>query len=85
MDLGIYPMISYSKILYSDLQNYTFNSIAFDKIDNNSFQSIKEIFLEYKFDSVAFHQTTIDLHDLLIDVNHLIIGDSSKVNLSKKL
>lgn len=84
MDLGIFPMISYSKILYSDLQNYTFNSIAFDKIDNNSFQSIKEIFLEYKFDSVAFHQTTIDLHDLVIDVNHLIIGDSSKVNLSKK-
>jgi hypothetical protein len=85
MDLGIFPRIDYKKINnLSELENYSFDGIAFDKVDNDYFQSIKEIFSKYKFKTVAFHETTSDLSDVVLDVKHLIVGDNSKINLSSK-
>ena len=84
MDIGVNPMIDYKEISISEIDNYKIKDIAFDKVDNTYFQSIKEIFLNYKFEAIAFHETTADLSDVVLDVEHLIVGDKSKINLSEK-
>lgn len=84
MDVGMDPKVEYKKILISELNNYNFKSIGFDKVKNDYFQSIKQIFSEYKFETISFYETFIDLSDLVINVQHLIIGDKSKINISEK-
>lgn len=84
MDVGVNPMIDYKEISISEINNYKIKDIGFDKVDNDYFQSIKEIFSKYHFETVAFHETTADLSDIVLDVEHLIMGDKSKINLSEK-
>lgn len=84
MDLGVNPQINYKKITISEIENYNIKDIGFYKIDNDYFQSIKEIFSKYNFEAIAFHETTADLSDIVLDVEHLIVGDKSKINLSEK-
>ncbi len=83
MDLGISPKINYQQITFNDLDHYNFKNIAFDKIENTYFQSIKKLFSKYLFEVIAFHETTADLSDTVINVEHLVVGDKSKFNLSE--
>jgi len=84
MDIGMYPITEYIQTSILDLNQYLIRGIGFDKIENVYFQSIKEIFSKYHFEAIAFHETTADLSDLVLNVEHLIIGDKSKINLSEK-
>ncbi|CAA7193829.1 hypothetical protein [Chryseobacterium potabilaquae] len=84
MNLGVNPKVEYIPISISDLNKYTFKGIGFEKVSNEYFQSIKEIFSEYKFDDVCFHESTVDLSDVIFDVRHFVIGDKSNINLSEK-
>lgn len=84
INLGMFPKIDYEKIDIPNLDNYIFNEIAFDKIDNDYFQNIKEIFSKYTFETIAFHETMADLSDVVLDVQHLIVGEKSKISLSEK-
>ncbi|UIR57827.1 hypothetical protein LZQ00_08395 [Sphingobacterium sp. SRCM116780] len=81
MDTGIDPKIEYIKLSISDLSNYSFDTIGFKRVENDYFQSIKSIFSKINLKAVAFHESNIDLSDVVIDVQHLLIGDKSKVNL----
>lgn len=84
MDIGMYPITEYIQTSILDLNQYVIKGIGFDKVDNDYFQTIKEIFSKYHFETVAFHETTADLSDIVLDVDHLIVGDKSKINLSEK-
>lgn len=82
MELGIFPKTNYEEIPIEKIHQYKIKDIAFDEIDNAYFQSIKEIFSKYKFEAIAFHETIADLSEVVLDVEHLIVGDKSKINLS---
>jgi len=84
MDIGMNPKIEFIKISISDLDKYKIKGFGFEKIDNDYFKSIKEIFSKYHFEAIAFHETTADLSDVILDTEHLIVGDKSKINLSEK-
>ncbi|MGD1319266.1 hypothetical protein [Chryseobacterium sp. 2R14A] len=84
MDIGMNPKIEFIKISVLDIGKYKIKSFGFEKVNNDYFQSIKEIFSKYHFEAVAFHETTADLSDVILDTEHLIIGDKSKINLSEK-
>lgn len=84
MDIGMDPVIDYIKISIGDISQYKIKGFGFDKIDNNYFQSIKEEISQYKFEAIAFHETTVDLSDVVLDVEHLIMGNNSKINLSSR-
>lgn len=84
MDLGINPKVEYIPITISDFSKYEIRGLGFEKVDNKYFQTIKSIFSELKLEVISFYESNIDLSDVLIDVQHLLIGDKSKVNLSDK-
>ncbi len=84
MDIGMDPIIEYKQIELSDLKQYIIRAIGFQKVSAEYFEGIKEIISKFKFEAIAFHETTIDLSDVILDVEHLIIGDKSKINLSSK-
>jgi hypothetical protein len=82
MDIGMEPKIEYIPITTSDFSKYKIKGLGFDHVENDYFQSIKEIFSKYKFEAISFHGTKVDISDAILDVQHLLIGDKSKVNLS---
>ena len=84
MDLGVNPKIEYKKITISEVDNYKIIDIGFNKIENDYFQTIKEIFSKLKLEAVAFHESSVDLLDVVIDVQHLLIGEKSKMDISAK-
>lgn len=84
MDLGIHPKVEYIPITISELSQYEINSVGFDKIDNNYFQTIKELFSKLNLTSVAFHESTLDLSDVIIAAQELFIGEKSKINILAK-
>lgn len=84
MDIGIDPKTEYIPIVISDFSKYEIKSLGFDKIDNDYFQSIKDEISKYHFEAIYFHKSSIDLLDVVLDVNHLIVGDKSKINLSEE-
>lgn len=84
MDIGMDPIIEYVQVSISDFDKYNIRSFGFDKVDNTYFQSIKEMLTKYRFEAIAFHETTADLSDTVLNVEHLIVGDKSKINLSEK-
>lgn len=84
MDIGMNPKIEYIKISISDLDKYKIKAFGFEKVDNDYFQSIREEISKYYFETIAFHETTADLSDIIFNVKHLIIGDKTKINLSAK-
>ena len=83
MDLGINPKVEYIPVTISSFRNYEVKSLGFDKVENEYFQSIKDLFPGLKFETVSFHESSIDLSNVLIDVKHLLIGEKSKFNISK--
>lgn len=84
MELGIFPKTNYEKVLIANIDQYLVKDIAFNEVDNVYFQKIKGIISKYKLGVIAFHETTIDLSDVELNVEHLIIGDKSKIDLSSK-
>ncbi|MEA1849675.1 hypothetical protein U9K52_12190 [Chryseobacterium sp. MHB01] len=82
MDIGMDPIKEYLQISISDFDKYSIRSFGFDKVDNNYFQNIKDEIIKYKFETIAFHESTIDLSNVIFDAKHLIVGDKSKINLS---
>ncbi|AZA89065.1 hypothetical protein EG349_19760 (plasmid) [Chryseobacterium shandongense] len=82
MDIGMDPIIEYLQITISDFDKYIIRSFGFDKVDNNYFQKIKDEISKYEFETIAFHESTIDLSNVVLDAKHLIVGDKSKINLS---
>ncbi|MBT2621908.1 hypothetical protein [Chryseobacterium sp. ISL-6] len=84
MDLGVNPKIEYIPMTISDFSKYGIKGIGFTKVDNNYFQTIKGIFSDFNFNSVAFHNSTVDLSNVTIDVRELFIGDKSKIDISAK-
>ncbi|WP_160139810.1 hypothetical protein [Chryseobacterium sp. c4a] len=84
MDLGMSPKVDYIPMTISDFSRYEIEGIGLVQIENDCFQAIKEIFSNFKFKSVAFHESNIELADVVIDAQHLVIGDRSKVNVSEK-
>lgn len=80
--LGIYPNTKLEKIDFSELAKFEFNGISFDEIDNAYFQTIKSLFDKHILDYIAFHDTQVDLSAITINVNHLVIGEKAKLNLS---
>ncbi len=80
MDVGIDPKINYQKLSVSDLDKIMFKGIAFDKIDDLYFQTIKSLLSRYKYDAIAFHNSVANLSDIVLDVKHLVIGDNSKIS-----
>lgn len=82
MDIGMDPITEYIQISISDFDKYIVKGFGFDKVDNDYFQSIKQEISKYHFEAIAFHESTIDLFDVVLDVKHLIVGDKSKINLS---
>ncbi|UFH33308.1 hypothetical protein LNP04_06205 [Chryseobacterium sp. C-71] len=84
MDIGMDPVIEFIKTSITDLNKYEIKGFGFDNVDNTYFQSIKEVFAKYKFETIAFHETTADLSDVVLDVEHLVVGQKSKINISEK-
>ncbi|WP_300691575.1 hypothetical protein [Chryseobacterium sp.] len=84
MDLGVDPKIEYVPITISDFSKYVIRGIGFTKVDNTYFQTIKSVFSDFKFNSLAFHNSTIDLSSITIDVRELFIGEKSKMDISAK-
>lgn len=84
MDLGVDPKIEYKKINASEIINYKIKNVGFDRIQNELFQFIKDIFLGLKLKTVVFHESSVDLSDTIIDVQHLLIGEKSKIEISSK-
>ena len=84
MDLGVNPKIEYIPMTISDFSKYEIRGIGFTKVDNNYFQTIKSLFSDFNFNSVAFHNSTVDLSDVIIDVRELFIGEKSKIDISVK-
>lgn len=84
MDLGINPQLEYLKIEISDVANYIIKAIGFDKVDDLYFQSIKDIFANNRYEGVAFHNCAINLTGICIDTEHLVVGDSCKINFTKE-
>ncbi|MBV8327824.1 hypothetical protein [Chryseobacterium sp.] len=82
MDIGLEPKIEYIPIAISDLSKYKIRGLGFEKIQDEYFQSIKNLFSGLKLEAVSFHESNIDLSDVTIHVQHLLIGEKSKVNLS---
>ena len=82
MDAGIDPKIELIELHISDLDKYSFDGIGFKKVENDYFQKIKPIFSKYKFDIVSFYELDLDFSEIIIDAQHLIIGDKCKLNLS---
>src|SRR5690606_3106316 len=82
MDIGMDPRIEYIKISVSDFDQFTIKGFSLKKVDNAYFQSVKGIFSKYKFEAIAFHDSNVDLSDVVWDVGHLFIGDNAKINLS---
>ena len=76
------PIIEYIQIAISDFDKYLVRGFGFDKIDNDYFQNIKEEISRYHFKTIAFHESTIELSDVILDVEHLIVGNRSKINLA---
>lgn len=84
MEIGIFPKINYEEIDYEKIDQYNFKDIGLDEIDNDYFQSIKDLFLKYRFETVAFHNIRADLSEVVINTQHLVLGENAKINLSKK-
>ncbi|WP_343657916.1 hypothetical protein [Chryseobacterium sp.] len=82
MDLGVNPKIEYRKIEISEVDNYKVVDVAFTKVEDDYFQKMKEVFSKLKLEAVAFNDSTVDLSEVIIDVQHLLIGERSKVNIS---
>mgnify|MGYP000978064372 CR=1 FL=1 len=80
--LGIYPNTKFEKIDFSELAKFEFNGISFDEIDNVYFQTIKSVFDKHTLDYIAFHYTQVDLSAIMINVNHLVIGEKAYINLA---
>lgn len=80
--LGISPDTKFEKIDFSELAKFEFNGISFDEIDNAYFQTIKSLFDKHTLAYIAFHYTQVDLSAITINVNHLVIGEKAKLNLS---
>lgn len=83
MDIGIDPRIDYNKIAISDLGQFIIKGIGFDKVDEDSFQNVKQDFSNREFEYIAFHNSVADLSDILLDVNHLIVGENTKISITK--
>ena len=84
MDLGVNPKIEYIPMTISDFSKYEIRGIGFTKVDNSYFQTIKSIFSDFNFNSVAFHNSTVDLSNITINVRELFIGEKSKIDISAK-
>lgn len=84
MDLGVNPKIEYRKIEISEIDNYKVVDVGFTKVEDDYFQKMKGVFSKLKLEAVAFHDSSVDLSDVIIDVQHLIIGEKSKMNISAK-
>ncbi|MGC4040311.1 MAG: hypothetical protein QM710_05875 [Flavobacterium sp.] len=83
MELGIFPKSDYIKVSIADVKAFKPQSVAFDGVNDPHFQSIKAIFSDYVFESVAIHNSTIDLDNTIISCKHLIIGDNVKMDLNQ--
>jgi hypothetical protein len=84
MDLGVDPKIEYIPITISDFSKYEIRGIGFTKVDNSYFQTIKNVFSDFKFKSLAFHDSTVDLSNVTINVQELFIGEKTKMDISAK-
>lgn len=84
MDLGVNPKVEYKQIAISEVDNYKVIDVGFIKIENDFFQTMNEIFSKLQLQAVAFHESSIDLADIIIDVQHLLIGEKSKIDISTK-
>lgn len=84
MDLGVNPKIEYKQITIAEIGNYKVVDIGFSKIEDDYFQKMKGVFSKLKLQAIAFHESSVDLSDVIIDVQHLLIGERSKVDISTK-
>lgn len=82
MDLGVNPKVEYIPITVSDLNKYEITEIGFDKIDDEYFKGLKEIFSQLQLKTISFHGSVLDLSGVVINVKELFIGEKSKINLS---
>lgn len=81
MALGVFPVTKFNEIDLAEVKRHTIKTIAFDEVAHLSFECLSEIFSQSAFDSIAFHQTTIDLSGVTINCNHLIVGEKSKIDI----
>lgn len=84
MDLDLFPRSDYKKIDVSEFEKFTIKDLAFDEIENDYFQDIKKIFSLQKYNGVVFRNTNVILGGTVLNVDHLLIGENSKINISQK-
>jgi len=84
MDLGIFPKSTYIQTDIDGLSKLDFQIITLYNVKTLDFQYFKNIFLEYSFQIVAIHNSTLDFEDMIIITKHLVIGEKVKVNLLER-
>ncbi len=84
MDLGVNQKVDYIPINTSDISKFEIESVGLDKVDNIFFQTINGIFSKVKLESISFHESNIDLSEIIIESKHLFVGDKTKINLASQ-
>lgn len=84
MDLGVNPRIEYQEFIFSDFNKYEIEWLAFEKVENLYFQKISSIFSISRFKTIAFHESNIDLHGLVLNTESLVIGERCQVDLANE-